>query len=230
MTTALMPLDPSVSPQHASRVLPIRANLLPQDISDGRRARRTRTVVIIAALLTVSLLGAWYWHATVQKQNAEDDFEFVTSQVTKVQKDQRDYSHLTTTKNNITVMNGQLAKLMADDLPWQSTLDLVRTTGTKYEVVVSELNGSLTDATSGSTTSSTVGSISITGSAPDKKAVAKYVLALVDLKDKGLTDPFVSTVDGKDTGTGVTFEITVALTKTAQCGQYTTECKTTGSK
>jgi hypothetical protein len=223
-TTALMPLDPSVSPQHANRVLPIRANLLPQDISDGRRARRTRAVVIIAVVLVLGLLSGWYWHATVQKQEAEDDFSFVTGQVSRVQDDQGAYKDLTTTKNSNTKMNGQLTKLMADDLPWQTVLDLVRTTGTKYEVSITQLTGQLAQDDGSATTGDAVGSISINGKAPDKKAVAKYVLALVDLKSKGFTDPFVSNVSGADKD-GVTFTMTVSLTKVAQCGKYTTKCK-----
>jgi hypothetical protein len=221
-TTALMPLDPSVSPQHANRILPIRANLLPQDISDGRRARRTRTVVIIAVVLVIALLGTWYWHATVQKQDAEKDFASITDQVTRVQKGQRAYNDLTTTKNNNIKMNGQLSKLMADDLPWQTVLDLVRTTGTRYEVGITQLTGRLAQD-SGSTPGDVVGSIDISGKAPDKKAVAKYVLALVDLESKGFTDPFVSNVSGADKD-GVTFTMTVSLTKVAQCGKYTTKC------
>ncbi len=226
-TTALMPLDPSVSPQHANRILPIRANLLPQDISDSRRARRTRAAMIVAVLLVLAMLGGWYWHATGKKTIAEADFELVTRQVTKVQREQRAYNTLTSTKNTNTVISGQLAKLMADDLPWQTTLDLVRTTGDKFKVEVTELTGSLNTASATTTEDDSVGTISIAGTAPDKKAVAKYVLALVALDKKGLADPFVSDVSGNDKS-GVTFNITVAVTKTAQCGRYTTKCSTGG--
>ncbi|WP_436523332.1 hypothetical protein [Actinoplanes sp. HUAS TT8] len=222
-TTALMPLDPTVSPQQANRVLPIRANLLPQDISDGRRARRTRTAVIISVVLVLAMLGTWYWHAAGKKQDAEADFVSVTGQVSQIQKAQGKYSKLTTTKNTITVMDGQLAKLMAADLPWQTILDLVRSTGDKYDVKVAEVTGQLAQA-NGTTSSDVVGTLNLTGSAPDKKAVAKYVLAIVDLKSKGLADPFVNDVSGADKD-GVTFDITVSLTKTAQCGKYTTKCK-----
>ncbi|MFI1990011.1 hypothetical protein [Actinoplanes sp. NPDC020271] len=223
MTTALMPLDPSVSPQHANRILPIRANLLPQDISAGRRARRTRAAVIVAVVLVVAMLGAWYWHATVQKRDAEADFASVTEQVSQVQKGQRAYSDLTTTKNTNIKMTGQLGKLMAEDVPWQAVLDLVRTTGATYEVTVTELTGQLARDNTGSTTGDVIGTINISGKAPDKKAVAKYVLALVALKSKGFTDPFVSNVSGVDTE-GVTFNLSVSLTKVAMCGTYTTKC------
>ncbi|GIF06793.1 hypothetical protein [Actinoplanes siamensis] len=236
-TTALMPLDPSASPQHANRVLPIRANLLPQDITDSRRARRTRAVVIVAVVLVLALLSGWYWHATVEKRDAEEDFAFITQQVAKVQKDQREYNDLTTTKNTIKVMSGQLGKLMADDLPWQTVLDTVRTTGTAYDVVISELDGTLTTGgtANSETKSDKVATISISGTAPDKKAVAKYVLALVDLEKKGFADPFINNVSGKDkvSGTdnkGVTFSITISLTKTALCGRFSSDCTASGGK
>jgi Tfp pilus assembly protein PilN len=226
-TTALMPLDPSVSPQQAARILTIRANLLPQDISDGRRARRTRTVVILAVVLVLALLSGWYWHAAREKQTAEDDFAFITQQVTDVQKDQREYNDLTSTKNTITVMSSQLSKLMAKDAPWQTLLDEARTTGDKYDVKITQLDGTLATVPQAAETSDEIGSIVINGTAPDKKAVAKYMLALVALKAKGFADPFVSTVSGADKS-GVSFTITVSLTKTALCGKFGKTCPSGG--
>ncbi|MET0416107.1 MAG: hypothetical protein ABW022_08820, partial [Actinoplanes sp.] len=57
-TTALMPIDPALSAQHVSRIPPIRANLLPSEITSGRNARRTRLVLIGAVVVVLALLGA----------------------------------------------------------------------------------------------------------------------------------------------------------------------------
>ncbi len=228
-TTALMPLDPSVSPQQAARILPIRANLLPMDISVGRRARRTRAVVLVAVVLVLALLGGWYWQAAGLKQDAETDFELVTQQVTRAQRDQSKYNDLNTTKNTNKVLSGQLTTLMANDLAWQDLLDLVRTTGTAAEAKVSKIDGSLPD---GETPAGTevIGSISVTGTAPDKKAVAAYMKALAGLTKKGIADPFVSSVSEAETG-GVNFSLTASITKTALCGRFSkTTCKSGGNR
>ena len=58
-TTALMPIDPAVSPQRVARILPIRANLLPSEITAGRNARRTRFALIGAVLVVVVVLARW---------------------------------------------------------------------------------------------------------------------------------------------------------------------------
>ncbi|WP_203825054.1 hypothetical protein [Actinoplanes palleronii] len=222
-TTALMPVDPAASPQHATRILPIRANLLPRDISDGRRARRTRTVVLIAVVLVLAMLGGWYWNATTTKRDAESEFEDATRQVAAVQRQQNQYTNLTTTKNSNTVMSGQLAKLMANDLSWQILLDLVRSTGAEAEAQTTEIGGEMSTTPTGG---DEIGTLSISGNAPDKKAVAKYIELLAKLKADGIADPFVTSVSGTDSaedesGTStVSFELTVSITDKALCGKF----------
>ncbi|GAA4598218.1 hypothetical protein BJY16_002633 [Actinoplanes octamycinicus] len=238
-TTALMPLDPSVSPQQATRVLGIRANLLPQEITDGRRARRTRTAVIITALLVVGALSGWYWQAASLKKTAEADFEDVTRQVATVQKQQTKYTELNQTKNANTVFSGELAKLMASDLSWQGVLDLVRTTGEDAGAEVTEISGMLAGAsgqTGAATSDGAVGQLSVSGTAKDKKAVAKYIEGLLKLEKKGLADPFVSSVSGSDdekgtsTDKGVTFSLNLSITDKAFCGQWgETDCTSGGN-
>jgi hypothetical protein len=231
-TTALMPVDPSVSPQQAARVLSIRANLLPQDVSDGRRARRTRAVVLVAVVLVLNLLGAWYWKAATLKADAAAEFDDVTRQVALVQKRQDAYTPLTKIKSSNTLVSGQLAKLTANDLPWQSLLDLVRTTGKDAEAELTELGGSLSQGAADAGAAqlacddTEIGQISVSGTAKDKKAVAKYIEALLKLKSDGLADPFVSTVTGDDK---VAFELTISITPKALDGRFSTSpCKTGG--
>ncbi|GLW30681.1 hypothetical protein [Actinoplanes regularis] len=226
-TTALMPLDPSVSPQQAARILPIRANLLPTDISDGRRARRTRAVALTAAVLVLALLGGWYWQAASLERDAQTDFEIVTQQVARVQRDQKGYKELNDTRNANKVLSGQLATLMANDLAWHDLLDLMRTTGTATEVGVTKIDGSLPlDAAANGP--DVIGLVSISGTAPDKKAVAAYMKALARLTKKGIADPFVSSIAEAETD-GVTFSLTASITKTALCGRFSKTKCTSGS-
>ncbi|GIF12584.1 PilN domain-containing protein [Actinoplanes teichomyceticus] len=232
-TTALMPLDPSVSPRHAARILPIRANLLPQDISDGRRARRTRAVVLSAAFLVLALLGGWYWHATTAKQEAEKEFGQVTRQITAVQSQQGQFQKLTQTKNSNKVMEQQLEKLLAKDLSWQNLYDLLRSTGDKAGVELTGITGGLApDDAPGSAANTGLGQLNVTGTAPDKKAVAKYVDALAKLTY--VTDPFVTSVTQQDDPERqdepeVEFTLTLLITDKGLCGRFSAaQCKAGG--
>ena len=80
-TTALLPLNPAVSPQQVARILPIRANLLPQEITAGRSARRMRVFVIVAVVIVVVGVGAWYADAYRSEKQAIRDRDKVTAQV-----------------------------------------------------------------------------------------------------------------------------------------------------
>ena len=62
-TTTLLPLDPALSPQRVTRILAISADLLPDEVVVGRKARRSRTVVLAVVGLVVVLLGVWYARA-----------------------------------------------------------------------------------------------------------------------------------------------------------------------
>ncbi|MEV6346919.1 PilN domain-containing protein [Actinoplanes sp. NPDC051851] len=227
MTTALMPLDPSASPQQASRVLTIRANLLPQEIIDSRRARLTRTFVLLAVFVVLLLNGFWYWHVSVQASDAEEEFNQIAKQVAAVNNQRNTYQELNSTKNKNKVYAQQLKTLTADDLSWQNLLDLIRDTGTAAEVTVEQISGGLLDATSTATSSDQVGSLTITGSAPDKKSVADYVNKLASLTY--VADPFVTNVTQQEDEDGVTFSLTASITDKALCGRYNgTTCKSGG--
>ncbi|BCY05886.1 hypothetical protein L3i22_009740 [Actinoplanes sp. L3-i22] len=218
-------------------MLTIRANLLPQDISDGRRARRTRTVVLIAVVLVLGLLGGWYWTAAGQKQDADLEFEQITHQVAAVQLQQRQYKTLTETKNSNIVMKKQLATLLAKDLSWQNLLDLLRATGDDAGVEVTEIGGELANDSTGSSgtlDADEVGELTITGNAPQKKAVAAYVDALDKLTY--VDGPFVTSLTSKGQEKvvkkgKVAFTLTVYITDKSLCGRFSaTECKSSGGK
>jgi Tfp pilus assembly protein PilN len=236
-TTALMPLDPASSPQSISRVLSIRANLLPTEIMAGRNARRMRIVVIVAVALVAVLMGAWYAHAFSEKKQADQDLADVSAQVAVVQKSQDKYSDVVTIKDENTAVTKQLTTLLAKDLPWATLTDTIRDTGTTAGVTVTGITGSLTDGTDttnslpSTTTAATVVVVSITGSGPDKKTVAKYVEALGALP--GLANPYLSSAtqnqaDVAGEAATVTFTLSAEVTSKALCGRFTDPCKTGG--
>jgi hypothetical protein len=236
MTTTLIPLDPAMSAQRSTRILTISANLLPDEIIAARQARRTRGWVIVAVALTACLCAAWFAYALHQKQDADKELALAAAEVSDLQRDQREFSETVRVQADTALLTQQLTAVMANDLDWAALLATLRSTGTPSRIEIAGVNGALSAAgAAGSTETSNVlpsadavtaiGSLTVTGEAPDKKAVAAYVDALGN--QSVVANPFVTSVASTEGG-GVTFSLRVDITPTALCGRFTVKCKTTG--
>ncbi|MEV8505162.1 hypothetical protein AB0368_10085 [Actinoplanes sp. NPDC051475] len=232
MATTLMPLDPAVSAQRLAGLVPISANLLPEEVVASRRASRMRAWVIVVVVLVACLCGVWIVAANREKQAASEDLTAANGEVVDLQRAQREYSSVVTLRNETELLKSQLKTTMANDLDWAGMLSMLRNTGEPMDIVVNGLTGKLNDAegdpTSGSLPSTSnansIGNVVITGVAPDKEAVAAYVDALA--KAPTNANPYVTdvaTADGK-----VTFSLTIDITGTALCGRFGQPC--TGGK
>ena len=232
MTTALIPLDPAVSPQQATRILPIRANLMPPEITAGRSARRTRIILIAAVVVVIALMGGWSWYTVGEKTQAADDLATVTTQADDAKKAQNRYQELTTTLAATDTLDTQLKGILTNDLPWATMLDRLSAAAaaiphtslsTVTSTLASEPTSAGTAAVSG--TDRTVASLSISGFAPDKKTIARYVDAVGRLD--GVANAFLTTASQDDTSWS--FTLTASITAEALCGRYTTKCTTGGN-
>jgi len=234
-TTTLMPLDPALSPQRVNRVLTISADLLPDEVVVARRARRTRSWVLAVVAVVLVALGGWYALADHQTTLADQELESVTAEQVALQRKQADFAEVVDVQSETGTITRQLATLLADDLPWASLLDTLRSSGERSGVTVDGISGSLNDPDAGTGTeagtlpstsgSAKVGMLTITGSAPDKPSVARYVDTLGTLST--VANPFVTSV-AKGSEGDYTFSLTVDVTAEALCGRFTTKCKSTG--
>jgi hypothetical protein len=238
-TTTLMPLDPALSPQRVARVLTISADLLPEEIVAGRRARRSRGWVVLALVVVVALLAGWYVWAGREVSAANDDLSRVTRQATDLQKRQTKYREVVDVQNQATTITKELKALLATDLQWANLLDTLRSTGAKSGVSVLGVNAALdekagnsgaTASLPSSTKSAKVGIVTITGSAPDKPSIAKYVDALSHLTP--VANPYLTTATKSDTPgeQAWQFNVTVDITSATLCGRFTTKCANSGGK
>jgi hypothetical protein len=236
-TTTLMPLDPALSPQRVARVLTISADLLPEEIVAGRRARRSRGWVVLALVVVVALLAGWYVWAGGEVSAANDDLSRVTRQATDLQKRQTRYKEVVDVQNQATIITKELKALLANDLQWANLLDTLRSTGAKSGVTVLGVNAALDEKAGNggavslpsTTKSAKVGAVTITGSAPDKPSIAKYVDALSHLTPVG--NPYLTTATKSDTpGQAWQFNITVDITSATLCGRFTNKCANSGGK
>jgi hypothetical protein len=234
-TTTLMPLDPALSPQRVNRVLTISADLLPEEIVVARRARRTRSWVLAVVAVVLVALGGWYALAEHQTTLANQELESVTAERIALQRKQADFAEVVNVQSETGTITKQLGGLLANDLPWASLLDTLRTSGERSGVTVDGISGSLNDSAAGAGTASTtlpsssgsatIGMLTITGKAPDKPTVARYVDTLGTLST--VANPFVTSVAKVSEG-DYTFSLTADVTAEALCGRFTTKCKTTG--
>ncbi len=232
-STTLMPLDPALSPQRVSRVLTISADLLPDEIVAGRRARRTRSWVLVVLVLVLAGMGGWYALAEQELRVANDELAAVTDDATELQRRQNDFAPVVDVQAETTTITKQLSTLLADDLPWATLTDTLRDTGAAAGVTVDGMSGTLNDAGAGASGAvslpsasgaATIGSVTVTGTAPDKPSVAKYVDSLAGLTI--VANPYLTSVAEADDE--VQFSLTVDITAQALCGRFTTACKTGG--
>ncbi|WP_250000979.1 hypothetical protein [Actinoplanes sp. M2I2] len=233
--TALMPVDPAISPAQASRVLTIRANLLPEEIRAGRSARRTRFVLIGAVLAVVAGLGGWYMVAVHQLDTANENLTMATDQVARAQNEKKRNSAVTGTITDVKTVQQNLKALMALDLPWATDTDRLRADATEADVTIDSISGNLiedagaapgTPAGAAPDATRAVATLAITGKAPDKKHAAAFLDLLA--KHKGVTDPYLTTAFEAQGSPEVTYALTAKFTAAALCGRFTTACAPTG--
>jgi Tfp pilus assembly protein PilN len=229
MATTLMPLDPATSPQRAMRVLPIAAHLLPDELMATRRGKRVRSWVIVILGIVAVLLGSWYAFVSLEVQNAEDELAGVALEQVVLQKKQTEFRQVTDVRAESAAIEGQLAKLLAEDLRWSTLLDTLRTTGTDSAIKITAVSGALSSSASGGGAAPTdrlpstgthrvIGTMTVTGDAPDKNSVARYVDALgkVNLFANAFLTNAAESAENK-----VQFTLSVDITDAALGGRFT---------
>lgn len=230
MATTLMPLDPAVSPERVTRLLTISARLLPEEIIAARRARRTRGLVIVVVAVFAILCGMWAVYADREKQAADKDLTAATAEVAKLQEAQRKFSPVVQVRSDTTQLHKQLTTVMASDLDWAALLDTLRRTGTTSDIKIVGINGKLaalgtpttdpTNALPSTAKTASIGSLMVTGTGPDKDAVAAYADKLAKQQTL-IANPYVTSVASDPDG--VTFSLTVDITQASLCGRFSTK-------
>jgi Tfp pilus assembly protein PilN len=224
MTTTMAPV-PAAS---ALRILPITANLMPREIVESRQGRRLRRAVIAGLAGVVVMLAAWYGLAVFQTSGARSDLATAQDTVQDLTRQQKTYDKLVETQAKSQAISTELASLMATDLRWSRLLASLRTaapTGVSVTGVTGTLNNNATTnakATANTTvpgqaTTGAVGTLTVTGTAPSRAAVAAYVDALA--KVRGLANPLVGSATMENTV--VQFSVRLDITAPSLGGRFT---------
>ena len=230
MSTTLIPLDPALTSAQSTRLLSISADLLPEEIVAARQASRSRSLVLMVIAVVALLCAVWFVLEYNQKQQADEELTDASAAVTQLQQDQREFTETLQVQADTRQLNTQLKAVMGNDLDWAGLLPTLRRAGSPSNIGISDVTGNVDAADAAPTTATqlpgsatdTVGSVLITGTAPDKTAVAAYVDALG--RQSVVTNPYVTSVASDKDG-GVTFSLKIDLTRAALCGRFTTDCK-----
>jgi Tfp pilus assembly protein PilN len=221
MATTMIPPTAPVTPSTGVRFVPVRASLMPEEVLSSRQLvvvrKRVLAALIVVAVLLIGSYGLSWW----QTRSANNDLATAQHQGMQLQSQQTQFGPLVQAQAQITSIQTQLQSLMSRDLQWKALLVAVRATepnGVGLSAITGSLNGATTSGLTALPGSAAgVGTLTLTGTAPDKRTVAAYADQLA--KVKGLTAPLISSVQASTRP--VTFTISAALTSDAFGGRYT---------
>jgi Tfp pilus assembly protein PilN len=204
MATTLIPPTPSPRPPAAkAQHVAVRAHLLPDEIVSARQTEVVRKQVLLGLAIVVALLVGWFGLSWWQTHSANDQLSTAQQQGVALQRQQRQFEPLVTAITQTANINGQLQQLMAGDLSWNQMLATVRKKAPSG-ISVGSIDGMITaGAAAGSDTTPdpgtsvlnssgkpTIGSLTVTGLAHDKRSIAAYADQLGTVP--GLTAPLIS--------------------------------------
>ena len=232
MSTTMMPeMSPAALPaQPAIRYPAVFANLMPEEVIIGRRARKLRQQILVALGVLVVLLAAWFGYSVLQTSNTKSDLASANRTTADLQAQQLKFAPLLLAQQQSATITSKLSSIMRSDVPWAKLLDGLRRAAPKG-VNVGSISASLVSTGSQSTSSTgggldvlnnsgkgAIGTLTMSGSASDKSSVATYVEALPGVT--GVAAAFPESVQGA--GTSYTWTITAILTTDALGGRYST--------
>lgn len=235
MATTMIPPAPTPAPRpspgpDAVRFLSIHADLLPDEVRSARQTVALRKRVLLALCLVVALLAGWYGYSWWQTSSARNDLSAAQQQGLALQHQVDGFTPLVRAQAQAQAIQTQLRGLMTGDLSWQQLLSTLRAKaprGVRLTAVTATVNAKTTAvATPGlnESGSPSVGQLTVTGTAPDKKTTAAYADALGSVK--GLTAPLITNITTANNS--VTFSVSLTITRAALGGRFTTA--TTGGR
>lgn len=238
MTSMVSTPDSTSGAGRAVRMLPIAANLLPVEIVEARRGRKVRRVVLSALSAFAAVLVAWYALASYQTGTARQDLAAAESQAQGLHRlqQQGSYAEVLSVQATSQQIGSLLSTVLAGDLQW-SRLFVAAQRVAPRGVAITSITGSVLPVGGSSVTASTgatqlsvasgttpIGSVTITGVAIGKPAVAAYGDALG--KVAGLANPYLTAVTLQNDV--LTFTIRLDIATAALGGRYSSTT-TTGS-
>jgi Tfp pilus assembly protein PilN len=230
MSTIILPEAPAPQPAPAppaevTRFVAIRADLLPDEIVSARRVRRMMRNVAIGLAAVVALVICGYGASAWQTSSAKDSLASVQGKSTSLLHQQRLFASLVLAQSQAAAIKAELAKLMVGDLSWTEMLATLRKSapaGTTITNVMATMTVAAADAAAGGigvlnrSGKQQIGTLTISGTAPDKNAIAAYIDALSNVPGLAAAVPATVTAQGGK----LLFTANVIITSDALGGRY----------
>jgi Tfp pilus assembly protein PilN len=239
MTATVLPPSPSPSPLPSvqlssdQRFVFVRATLMPDEVLTARRTESLRRQILFALAGLLALLVAWYAISWFQTHSANGDLSDANHRSALLHAEQAQYAPLVRAQAEAASIETQLVHLMVGDLQWQAMLTTLQKQA-RSDVTIAAVNASITTGAAAAGTvpaagglsigvlntsgKQAVGTLTITGTARDKNAVASYVDRLATVK--GLATPYVASVSQDQTGHWL-YTVQVVITTDALGGRFT---------
>jgi Tfp pilus assembly protein PilN len=209
------------------------ANLLPDEVVDARRVRHVRHRVVLALVVVLLLIAGWYVYARIQTSKAQANLNKVENQTVSLRAREHSFARLSAVQGATAAIADQLHQLMTGDLAWSA---LLRTLNVQAPpgVAVTNVSGAMFAGGTGapsSTQSGTAnggigaldrsgqlpaGTLTVTGTATDKRVIAGYLDALGRVK--GLSVPFLTNLGVQDGH--LSFTANLVITTAALGGRW----------
>jgi hypothetical protein len=196
----------------------ITANLLPPELIAARRLKTVRKMIVAALVLVVVLGAAGYGYGMYQQGDAESALAAEQAQTAQLVAQQQKYQEVVTISGSIAQVKGQLATLMTGDVDVAKLVGIV-TARQPHGGTITQLQATLVaDPAQPSTDGGAsvfdnsghthIGTMNITGTAPNMPAVAAYVNQL------GSASGIVGVFPSSQTGANHSVQYTIQLTLT----------------
>jgi Tfp pilus assembly protein PilN len=177
-----------------------RVNLLPIEVLEGRRFRRTQVGLGVAVVAVVIAAGAGTVWAQRDVDEARDELTAAQAKVGSLQRDANRYSEVPKVLAEVDAADSARTRAMATDILWYrylNDLDTARPPGLKLTSLTVAVTGTETGAPGKDVlTPNGVGTIQVNGVGPGYKDVATWLENLD--KINGMSLPFLGSATGVD--------------------------------
>jgi Tfp pilus assembly protein PilN len=195
-----------------------RVNLLPPEIVQGRRLRRTKVALAGSLVVVVGALGGAYALQTSAKNAAQDDLTQAQAEGSRLRAAQAQYADVPKVMAAIDAAETSRETAMTNDVEWYRTMTNFAVTlpsNVWFKTVQMQVNQDATGPVAGALPG--VGAITVEGEALDHPDVATWLDVLG--RQPGLSDAYFSSsskekVDGSDK-TVVKFSSSATITDEA---------------
>jgi Tfp pilus assembly protein PilN len=234
--TALDVSPPSATAASMPRYVSVVANLLPEEIAAARRCALLQRRIAAGLVCLLAGLVGLYVLSTMQTSRARSALATAQAETAALQQRLHAYQPLIDAQGRLATIDSQLGTLMAADVPWRgmlATLDRHAPHGTTITAVTASITQGVPGALPATTptadplnaSGTSIGTLTISGTAPDKASVATYLTALGRLPQ--LAAPLLTGTTSQ--GGSTTFSITADVTPRALGGRFQTSATDGGN-